>query len=89
MVEPDRCELHEVAMFVGENEADDLLRLAHSPIGDECQICGVCRAAREFVERRLVERAGYVPPPGESADASWTKLQSAIHGARAKMRRPD
>jgi len=88
MVEPDRCELHEVAILVSESEADELLRLARSPIGDECQICPVCRTAREFVERRLVEKAGYVPPPGESADASWTKLQSAIHGARSKIHNP-
>ena len=85
MVEADRCELHEVAVFAGEDKTDSLLRLARSPIGDECQICPVCRAAREYVERLVAERTGYVPPPGESADASWQKLQQAIQGAKATI----
>ena len=85
MAEPDRCELHEVAVFSGETE--DLLRLAKSPIGDECQICPVCRAAREYVERVVAERSGHVPPPGESAEASWQKLQRAIDGAKTSIRR--
>lgn len=85
MVEPDRCELHEVAVFAEEGEAEDLLRLARSPIGDECQICPVCRAAREYVERLVAERSGQVPPPGESADVSWQKLQRAIQGARTSI----
>lgn len=88
MDESDRCELHEVAMVAGEDEAEKLLRLARSPIGDECQICEVCRAAREFVQRQLVEKAGFVPPPGESADASWAKLQTAIRSAKATIHRP-
>lgn len=87
MVDPDRCELHEVAMFAGKDEAEALLDLARSPIGDECQICPVCRSAREFVERRLAEQAGYQPPPGESAEASWSKLQSAIQSAKSTIRR--
>lgn len=85
MVEPDGCELHEVAVFADEGEADDLLRLARSPIGDECQICPVCRAAREYVERLVAERSGHVPPPEESANASWQKLQRAIQGARSSI----
>jgi len=85
MDESDRCELHEVAIFASEDETDDLLRVARSPIGDECQICPVCRAAREFVERRLAEKAGFVPPPGESADSSWTKLQTAVQSAKATI----
>jgi len=88
MVEPDRCELHEVAVFANEGEAGDLLRLAQSPIGDECQICPVCRAAREYVERLVAERSGYAPPVGESADASWQKLRRAIEGARTSIRPP-
>jgi hypothetical protein len=85
MEDPDRCELHEAAVFAGEDETEDLLRLARSPIGDECQICPVCRAAREFVERLIAEKTGYVPPPGESADVSWQKLQQAIQGAKATI----
>lgn len=87
MVDPDRCELHEAAPFVREEEAEALLRLARSPIGAECQMCEVCRTAREYVERRLVEQAGYVPPPGENADASWRKLQAAIQAAKISIRK--
>ena len=87
MVDPDRCELHEVAIFVGEDEAEALLRLARSPIGDECQVCPVCRSAREYVERRLTEQAGFVPPPGENADAAWHKLQTAIAETKASIRK--
>lgn len=85
MVDPDRCELHDVALFVEEDEAEALLRLARSPIGDECQVCPVCRSAREYVERRLTEQAGYVPPPGENAEAAWRKLQVAIEEAKASI----
>ena len=88
MAEPDRCELHEVAIFANEDETEDLLRLARSPIGDECQICPVCRAAREYVERLVAERTGYVPPPGENAEASWQKLQHAIQGAKSTIVKP-
>jgi hypothetical protein len=88
MVDPDRCELHDVALFVGEDEAEDLVRLARSPIGDECQVCPVCRSAREYVERRLTELAGYAPPPGETADAAWRKLQTAIEEAKTSIRKP-
>jgi len=88
MVEPDHCELHEVAVFASEGEREELFRLARSPIGDECQICPVCRAAREYVERWKSEKSGRVPPPGESSDASWQKLQSAIQGTKSTIRRP-
>jgi len=87
MADSEPCELHEVAMFTGEGGSEDLLRLARSPIGDECQICPVCRAAREFVERRLAEQSGFVPPPGESAEASWAKLQTAVQGAKTTIHR--
>jgi hypothetical protein len=88
MADPDQCELHEVALFVGQDEVEALLRLTRSPIGVECQICAVCRSAREYVERRLAEQAGYVPPAGESADASWKKLQSAIKAAKETIHKP-
>lgn len=86
MADTDRCELHDLAVMAEPGEAEDLLRLARSPIGDECQICPVCRAAREYVERLVAERSGHVPPPGESADASWQKLQRAIERARSSIR---
>jgi len=85
MDDPDECELHEVALVAGKNETQDLIRLAQSPIGDECQICPVCRSAREFVERRLAEQSGFRPPPGESADVSWGKLQKAIAAAKSNI----
>ncbi len=85
MADSDQCELHEVAVFNGPQEADDLLRLARSPIGDECQICSVCRSAREFIERRLAEQAGQVFPPGQNGDAAWKKLQNAIATAKLSV----
>jgi hypothetical protein len=85
MVETDRCELHDVAIFNGTEESDALLRLARSPIGDECQICSVCRSAREYVERRLAEEGGQVFPPDLSAEAAWRKLQAAIESAKASV----
>jgi len=88
MAEPDGCEFHEVALVADKGEAESLLRLARSPIGDECQICPVCRAAREYVERLVAERSGYVPPPGENANASWQKLQRAIQGAKTSIHHP-
>jgi len=33
----------------------------------------------------LTEQAGYVPPPGENADAAWRKLQIAIEDAKASI----
>jgi hypothetical protein len=85
MAKSDQCELHEVAIFAGPDETEALTRLARSPIGDECQICPVCRAAREYVERRIAEETGHVAPPGESAEVSWGKLQSAIRDAKANI----
>ena len=89
MPDPEPCELHDTALFVGEDEADSLIRLVHSPIGDECQICPVCRSAREYAERRLAEQTGHVPPPGESAEASWKKLQNAVEAAKTTIHRRD
>ncbi|MGA8604098.1 MAG: hypothetical protein WB788_03405 [Thermoplasmata archaeon] len=87
MAESERCELHEVAVFGGRPEAEELVRLARSPIGDECQICSVCRSAREFVERRLAEEAGHVLPPDQNGDAAWRKLQTAIANAKLSVHR--
>jgi hypothetical protein len=87
MADPDECELHEVALFVGEDEAQALVQLARSPIGDECQICPICRSAREYVARRIAEQQGHVPPPGESAEASWKKLQTAVQSAKLTIHR--
>jgi hypothetical protein len=86
MVEPAGCELHDVALFGGAEESEALLRLARSPIGDECQRCPVCRSAREYVERRLAERAGWVYPPDRSAEAAQRDLQAAIERAKASIR---
>lgn len=86
MVDPDPCELHEVALFADEGHTEELFRLVRSPIGDECQICVVCKLAREYVERRLAERSGYVPPSGEDSSASWRSLQDAIQTVRTSVR---
>jgi len=85
MADLDQCELHEAAVFPGAEESEVLVRLARSPIGDECQICSVCRSAREYVERRLAEKAGQVFPPDQSAEAAWRKLQAAIESAKASV----
>jgi len=87
MAESEQCELHEVAIFGGEQGAEELARLARSPIGDECQICSVCRSAREFVERRLAEQAGQVFPPDQNGEAAWRKLQAAIAHAKLSTHR--
>ncbi len=86
MVDPDECELHEVVLFSGADESEALLRLARSPIGDECQRCPVCRSAREYIERRLAERAGRVFPPNQSGEAALRNLQAAIDRAKAAIR---
>jgi hypothetical protein len=87
MTEPDGCELHDAAILSGAGESEDLLRLAHSPIGDECQRCSVCRLARVFVELRLAERAGNVFPRDQSAEAAWGKLQAAIASVKLSVRK--
>ena len=46
MVDADPCQLHEVAILIGTDESENLLRLGRSPIGDECRRCQVCRSAR-------------------------------------------
>jgi hypothetical protein len=85
MVDPDRRELHEVAISMPEDESEALQQLARSPIGDECQTCLVCRSAREYVERRLAEQAGHVFPPDQSGEAAWRKLQAAVENTRSSV----
>ena len=87
MVDTDQCELHDAVILVGAEESEDFVRLARSPIGDECQRCTICRFAREYVERRLAEEAGGRLPPGESAGAAWEKLQGAIAAVKDSVRR--
>jgi hypothetical protein len=87
MVDPDRCELHEAAILIGTDDSENLLRLARSPIGDECQMCPICRLAREYVGRRMAERAGRVFPKDESGEAVRLKLQSAVETVRTSVHR--
>jgi len=87
MASTDRCELHDAAIVVGTGDSEALLRLAHSPIGDECHQCGVCRWARTYIERRLAERGGRALPSSESADAAWHELQGALVEVRSSMRK--
>jgi len=86
MVEADRCELHDVAIVIGTDQSESLLRLGHSPLGDECQHCQVCRSAREYIQRRLDERSGRTLPAGENAEAAWKKLRAAVEHARTSIR---
>jgi hypothetical protein len=83
----DPCELHDIAVLAGEDATEELRRLARSPIGDECQICAVCRSAREFVARRLAEEDGVTLPPGQGSEAAWKALQKAIEGAKDSVHR--
>ena len=81
----DRCELHEAVIVIGAGESEDFQRLARSPIGDECQRCTVCRLAREYVERRLAEQAGYRFPSEQDGDAAWRELRSAVDQVRTSV----
>ncbi len=85
MAEPDGCELHEAAILVGPEDSEELLRLAHSPIGDECRMCSICRLAREYVDRRMAEKGGRVFPPAESGDAVLRMLQSAVDSVKTSV----
>jgi len=82
------CDLHEAATVTGARPSEDLIRLAQSPIGDECQYCPVCRYAREYVERRLAEEAGAPAPSEEGSDDSWRKLQAAVASVKTVVHRP-
>jgi hypothetical protein len=87
MRDPEPCELHEAAVLVGTHDSEDLLRLARSPIGDECQMCPVCRLAREYIEHRVAERAGLTFPADESGEAILRKLQVAVDTVKHTVRR--
>lgn len=78
MTGSELCELHEAALFSRPEESEALLRLARSPIGDECQLCPVCRSAREYVGRLLAERTGETLPAGHDSQAAWKELQTSI-----------
>jgi len=85
MTGSEQCDLHDAAVGAGAHESDDLVRLAQSPIGDECQYCPVCRYAREYVERRLAEETGVALPANENASDSWRKLQSAVAAVKTTV----
>lgn len=85
MGEPTTPELHQVAVRLGDSEPDTVVQLAHSPIGDDCQTCPVCRCAREYVERRLGEQAGRVFPPDQNSEAAWRKLQMAVEQTKTSV----
>jgi hypothetical protein len=87
MPDPDSCDLHDAAVFGGAEEREVLLRLARSPIADECRSCPVCRLAREYVQRRLDERAGLVFPPDQSGEAAWRRLQAAVDSVKVSVHR--
>jgi len=87
MVDPVSCELHEVAILAGPDDSEDLLRLARSPIADECRMCNVCRYAGEYVELRMAERSGQVFPPQENSEAVLRRLQSAVHAVKGTVHR--
>jgi hypothetical protein len=79
------CDLHDAAIYVGPDEGESLLRLARSPIADECRNCPVCRLAREYVERRLDEQAGLDFPPDQNGEAAWRKLRAAVEGVKTTV----
>jgi len=87
MAESLQCELHEVAILIGTDQSEDLLRLARSPIADECRMCSVCRLAREYVELRVAERAGQVFPTDENSEAIRRKLELAVGTVKASVHR--
>lgn len=89
MVGTAECELHHSAILIGPDESEAWVRLAQSPIGDECRHCQVCRAARTYVARRLDERSGRVLPPGENGEMAWRDLQLAVTEAKAAFHRPE
>ena len=87
MTDSEPCELHEVAVFSGPEKSEELLRLARSPIGDECQICPVCRSAREYVGRLLAERSGKALPVGEDSKSAWRDLQESVERVKTTVHR--
>jgi len=87
MADEGPCDLHEAATALRPGERDAFLRWARLPIAEECRRCAVCRSARLYIERRLAEGAGKVPPAGESAEGAWQDLQSAVAEARTAIQR--
>jgi len=85
MTDPMACELHEVAVFATAEDREELLRLTSSPIGDECQMCPVCRSAREYVGLRLAEKSGAVFPQDRNSEAAWSRLQTAVASVRTTV----
>jgi hypothetical protein len=83
MPDPEPCELHDTLLFGRPEGAQDLVRLARSPIGDECRSCSVCRLAREYVTARLDEEAGRPVPTDQHSEAAWERLRSAVERVRA------
>lgn len=88
MAGTDPCELHDAAVRVGKDESETLRELIRSPIADECRNCSVCRLAREFVQRRREEQAGWSFPPDQTAEATWRKLQAAVEGVKTSLHGP-
>lgn len=81
--------LHAAAMRSGEEGTDEaLMHLGRAPIADECQHCEVCRWGREYVDRRLRERAGERFPPGLGPDDALHQLHSAVATTRAAIHGP-
>ena len=81
------CELHDAAIGARAGEADEFLQWAHTPIGDECQRCAVCRWARTYIDRRLAERAGVPPRSEDSSEVAWKHLQAALAEVRSTIHR--
>ncbi len=82
------CELHDVGLYLGTTDAGTLLELAHSPIGDECRICPVCRLAREYVQVRLGEMTGRSYPTEADSAALRRQLEHAVDSVRSVHHRP-
>ena len=76
-------------MRTGEQGTDEaLMHLGRAPIADECQHCEVCRWGREYVDRRLRDRAGEEFPVGLGPDDAFHRLQSAVTSTRAAIHGP-
>ncbi len=76
---------HDAALRSGPQADDSLVSLGRTPIADECQHCEVCRWAKEYVDRRLRERAGETLAPADDAAAAWRQLRGALDSARDAM----
>ena len=83
MDDPASCALHEAAIVVGVHDSETLLALARSPIADECQVCTICRIARQYVEATLAEGAGAHLGPAESSATLRVQLADAVDAVKA------